>query len=244
MTPIDEIKKLGTIMGIWAHPDDETYCAGGLISQATQNGQQVICITATKGELGIQDRKKWPAEQLAEIRTQELQAAYKILGVDQFECLDIGDGDCKNAVDGLDMIYAAILAYKPDTIITFGQDGLTGHDDHKAVSKWTTEAGKAKNIPVYLFVMPEEAYILYQDACEEAAEHGGLVDDMFFNIDRPKLGKPTNCDLYMKLDESLWQKKLAALQAMPSQTEKFIKQLGPNYYRYIFQYEAFIRVNS
>lgn len=238
-TPAD-IKKLGTILGVWAHPDDETYCAGGLIAQAAANGQTVICMTATKGELGIQDEKRWPADKLADIRTKELEAAYKILGVKKSECLDIGDGKCANDPNGADAVLAAVLLHKPDTIITFGLDGLTGHIDHKTVSAWATQAGKVHKIPVYQFAMPKIAYELYQDACEEAAEDGRLVDDMFFNVDHPKTCGE-NADIYMKLSDELWQKKLGALEAMPSQTEKFIAQLGKDYYKYIFQYEAFKR---
>jgi LmbE family N-acetylglucosaminyl deacetylase len=29
---------------------------------------------------------------------------------------------------------------RPDTIVTFGPDGMTGHPDHRAVSAWTTAA--------------------------------------------------------------------------------------------------------
>ena len=29
---------------------------------------------------------------------------------------------------------------RPDTVLTFGPDGLTGHRDHRAVSRWTTAA--------------------------------------------------------------------------------------------------------
>jgi LmbE family N-acetylglucosaminyl deacetylase len=37
----------GTILSIWAHPDDETYLAGGVMAAASANGQRVVCVTAT-----------------------------------------------------------------------------------------------------------------------------------------------------------------------------------------------------
>ena len=41
------IAELGTILSIWAHPDDETYLAGGLMASARDGGQRVVCASAT-----------------------------------------------------------------------------------------------------------------------------------------------------------------------------------------------------
>ncbi len=39
----EDIKKLGTILSVWAHPDDETFTCGGILATAVKNGQQVVC---------------------------------------------------------------------------------------------------------------------------------------------------------------------------------------------------------
>jgi len=46
---------LGTVLGVFAHPDDEAYLAGGLMATAVDAGRRVVCITATRGELGFPD---------------------------------------------------------------------------------------------------------------------------------------------------------------------------------------------
>jgi LmbE family N-acetylglucosaminyl deacetylase len=57
-----EVSGLGTILGIWAHPDDEAYLSGGLMALATDAGSRVVCATATRGELGPRNvRPSWPA---------------------------------------------------------------------------------------------------------------------------------------------------------------------------------------
>src|ERR671922_141060 len=38
---------LGTILGVWAHPDDEAYLSAGLMARAVRNGSRVVCVTAT-----------------------------------------------------------------------------------------------------------------------------------------------------------------------------------------------------
>jgi len=43
---------LGTVMGVWAHPDDETYLAAGLFAHAVDLGSRVVDVTATRGEGG------------------------------------------------------------------------------------------------------------------------------------------------------------------------------------------------
>lgn len=58
ITKQDDVKQLGRIMGIWAHPDDETWCAAGLLAMAADNGQDTCCVTITKGELGVQDESR------------------------------------------------------------------------------------------------------------------------------------------------------------------------------------------
>ena len=237
----DDIRQLGTILGIWAHPDDETYCSGGLIAAAVANGQKVVCVVATKGEKGVQDESRWPAAELADIRDKERAEAYKILGIAKHECLEIEDGECRGADHGMDDIHAAIITYQPDTILTFGPDGLTGHIDHKTVSEWATTAGLMHGIPVFHFTMPSAAYEVYQEACKTAKEQGRVVDDMFFNIDQPPVTEQNECDIYLELNKELWQKKLAALKAMPSQTERLIEQLGADNYQNIFACEAFKR---
>ena len=66
---------LGSILAIWAHPDDESYCCAGLMAAAVRAGERVVCVTATRGELGSTDLERWPAgPQLADVRTKELAA--------------------------------------------------------------------------------------------------------------------------------------------------------------------------
>lgn len=49
---MQDISELGTILSIWAHPDDEAYLCGGIMAMATEAGSRVVCATATRGELG------------------------------------------------------------------------------------------------------------------------------------------------------------------------------------------------
>jgi LmbE family N-acetylglucosaminyl deacetylase len=136
------VRALGTIMGIWAHPDDEAYLSGGLMALARANGQRVVCVTATRGELGTADPLSWPPERLAAERTRELADCLAILGVQEHHWLAYRDGGCAaaDAPAAVAQLGDLIAQVRPDTLLTFGPDGLTGHADHQAVSAWAGAA--------------------------------------------------------------------------------------------------------
>lgn len=49
---------MNTIVGIFAHPDDETFGPGGTLSKLAQKGQDVYIICATNGDGKQGNRKK------------------------------------------------------------------------------------------------------------------------------------------------------------------------------------------
>src|SRR5439155_10948723 len=85
---------LGTMLCVWAHPDDETYLAAGLMAQAVSEGRRVVCVTATRGEEGSWDEDRWPSSEMGKVREQELMASLEVLGVTEHLWLDYYDGTC------------------------------------------------------------------------------------------------------------------------------------------------------
>ena len=144
----DEIAQLGTILSIWAHPDDETYLAGGVMAAARDRGQRVVCVSATSGEQGTPDPQQWPPERLGRLRRWEAAAAMSILGVDDHRFLGLPDGrlHCHQR-RGLTVVGQLLDVIRPDTILTFGADGITFHPDHVAVHRWVTECLEATRLP-------------------------------------------------------------------------------------------------
>ena len=45
---------------------------------------------------------------------------------------------------GIAVVGALLDEVEPDTILTFGPDGITFHPDHIAVSRWVTEAWRQR----------------------------------------------------------------------------------------------------
>lgn len=233
----NDVSQLGSILGIWAHPDDETFMVGGLLSMAAGNGQRVACVTATKGEAGVQDVVRWPAETLGETRANELGKALEILGVGSHQWLDYPDGGCTAipSSEAIDRLVSIINEFRPDTIITFPPDGLTGHDDHVAVSAWATAAATKADVltNVWYAVHTEEVY---------SAAFKGIHETMnvYFNIDMPKFVPQSACDIALELSDEILNKKLAALKSMPSQYEAFFNGITPQDAELAFELEGLV----
>jgi len=90
----DTITGLGTILGVWAHPDDEAFLSAGLMSMAIDAGSRVVCVTATRGEGGSPDPARCPPEVIARTREEELLRCLAILGVTEHRWLGHVDGHC------------------------------------------------------------------------------------------------------------------------------------------------------
>lgn len=231
----DDVKKLGTILSVWAHPDDETYTCGGLMAVAIENGQTVACVTATRGEAGVQDESRWPAKHLGRIREAELMAALNELGITNHHWLDYKDGCCCNVSEqeGGDRLVELINQYQPDTILTFGPDGLTGHPDHQTVSCWVDCATQGKSIAVYHAVEEERSY---EDFLREADKQFNI----YFNIDKPPVRNLNDCEIGLILGGDIIIKKFNALKAMPSQTEVLLTNTPKEHLKRMLRHECFV----
>jgi LmbE family N-acetylglucosaminyl deacetylase len=131
------------LLGVFAHPDDESFCAGGTFASSVAQGAEVMVVSATRGEAG-QIRRAGTATRrtLAHVREQELQFACQRLGIQHARCLDYADGTLKDVDQEVLIkdIVELLRSFRPDVVITFGADGGYGHPDHMAISAATTAA--------------------------------------------------------------------------------------------------------
>lgn len=233
-----DISQLGSILSVWAHPDDETWTAAGVLATAAANRQPVCCVTATRGELGTQDETRWPADQLGKIRQDELHQALAILGISDHKWLDYRDGQCHQAdIDqAANKLLPIIESFQPDSVLTFGPSGTTGHPDHIAISNWASKAlSKArlkKPLKLYHSVISQEWY-------EKTGRKLDKKFDIFFNIDKPPLKPETRMDIAFRLPKQLCATKRSALKAQASQTEGIFQSSKPQEIHDIVCFEGF-----
>src|SRR4029077_880822 len=136
------------VLVVMAHPDDESMGAGGLVLRHTRNGIPVHLICATRGEQGWTGKPPGARkEQLADIRTAELDEAAAALALSSVEVWDYPDGGVagSNQQEITERIWQRISKLRPKAVVGWGPDGVYGHPDHIAVGACTDSAGGALN---------------------------------------------------------------------------------------------------
>ena len=130
------------LLGVFAHPDDETFCAGTFARYAEQ-GAEIMVVSATRGQAGqIRDAAAGTRRTIAAAREAELRLACDRLGITTVRCLHHVDGTLADAEFSalVDEVAEVIREFRPDVVITFGPDAGYGHPDHVTISAVTTAA--------------------------------------------------------------------------------------------------------
>lgn len=222
------IEELGAVLGVFAHPDDETYLMAGIMATAARNGQRVSVVTATRGELGSWDEEKWPTSRLGAIREQELLRSLDILGVKEHSFLGYPDAGCadiddERALAELEPFFADV---RPRSVFSFGPDGMTDHDDHKATCRWATEAFRRWAEP--------GARLYYATYPPEWAEKWVPVYNrfnVFMSDDTPPITPLDEIAIAFELPPDVLDAKLRAIQAHESQVSHMMRAFGEDVFR-------------
>jgi len=228
---------LGTVLGVWGHPDDEAYLSAGLMMRAVADGRRVVCVTATRGEAGFPaDDARSIAERQA-VRETELAACLGILGVTEHRWLGYRDGGCADVPDeeAVEALAEVMTDVRPDTVLTFGPDGGTGHPDHVAACRWSTLAFGRAAVP--------GSRLLY------STKTRAWSDRIYVGIDRstimmveglePEAVDPSELAVWFTCDDALLARKGEALRAQVSQVEPFVQAIGEDAFTELVREEFF-----
>jgi LmbE family N-acetylglucosaminyl deacetylase len=132
---------------VGAHPDDETY-ASGTIARHVAGGGKATIVVATRGGKG---HWKIPSDELCRLRTKEMEAAAKTLGVGLI-WLDYEDASVPEG-DGLrETLVDVFRRLKPDVVITFHP--LVWRDDHRRVGLAASDATLKASLPLHETAYP------------------------------------------------------------------------------------------
>jgi LmbE family N-acetylglucosaminyl deacetylase len=221
-----------TLLGVWAHPDDEAYLSAGLMLEHVARGDRVVIVTATLGEHGTDDPVRWPPARLAAVRHGELVRSLARLGVHEYRLLGYEDGTCHTG-DGTEAIARHIIDVRPDLIVTFGPEGMTGHLDHCAVSQWTTDAWRATASDAELWystVTPE-----FHRRWDDVNQRVGF----WYDHAEPPTTLHDELSHSITLSQRQLDAKVAALRAHHSQTAHLEAMIGSRAYRDWWSTESF-----
>ena len=139
-----------TLLAVFAHPDDET-SVGALLARYAREGVEVHLAIATDGQKGVREHAGIPAgEKLAAKRAEEARCACEALGIEAPILMGFEDGALEEEENKAAFTREVVRLFdelKPDAVITWGPDGLSGHTDHRIVSSIVTEVFQAAAEP-------------------------------------------------------------------------------------------------
>ena len=226
------------LMGIWPHPDDEAYLSAGLMARMADAGRRVTVLTLTRGVKSTSDPADFDQPHFGARRERELRASLAELGVDDVRILDYRDGEC-DLVDNeiaIAGITEQIDALRPDMVITFGPDGITGHRDHRIVSAWVTEAWRRVGHGELLYATMTDEFVTRN---AELHERIGLFTARAG--DGPASYRTDQIALTCDLSDDEHDRKRRALGHHASQTEPLAALIGEDTYRTWWHTECFRR---
>jgi LmbE family N-acetylglucosaminyl deacetylase len=223
------------LLGIWAHPDDEAYLSAGLMADVVARGGHVTVVVMTDGEQGFAADDPRTLDERSRLRRTEMHEAMAVIGVDDVRFLSVPDGFVAR-VD-TDLLVTALIEVmaevRPDLTITFGPDGITGHDDHIAAGHAATAAWMDHGGGGLLYGIHAAGFL-----DEWRVVHDGL--GIWMN------GEPEGCaaaelELVVDLDGEALVRKRAVLACHGSQTAGLAAVMGERQYRSWIAREFFRR---
>lgn len=202
---LKKLSVLGSVLYVAAHPDDENTRVLAFLSKGRLLHAGYLSITRGDGGQNLIGTEQ--GELLGVIRTQELLAARKIDGAEQFFTRAIDFGYSKNPEETLkiwdkekilsDVVWV-IRKFRPDVILTRFTPELGGHGHHRASAILAEEAfhaaGDSTRFPEQLqFLQPWQPKRLLWNAWRPAREEQPADLTQFLQIDvgeyNPLLGQ-------------------------------------------------------
>ncbi|MBB5339186.1 PIG-L family deacetylase [Tunturiibacter gelidoferens] len=150
-----KLRTRASLMMIVAHPDDED---GGMLTyEARGQGAHVAMLTLTRGEGGQNLMSADFDDALGLVRTQELLAAGRYMGIDQMWGTEVDFGFSKTKEEALEnwghdrVLYDAVRAvrlYRPLVVTAVFVGGITdGHGQHQVSGEMAQEVFDAAGDP-------------------------------------------------------------------------------------------------
>ncbi len=254
---------MATLLVALAHPDDETFGAGGVMARAVSEGHRVVIVCATRGEAGeIADPSLATPETLGAVRERELRDAARALGVTDVRFLGFRDSGMAGTPENRhpaalvnadpDAVVGALVRtirdVRPAVVVTFEPGGIYGHPDHVTISERATAAAEAAADPsrwpdagaahriarLYYVAMPKSVLREFRAEAAAAGIQWGVADAI--QIEKAV----DDAEIAATIDVTPWtERKRAALAAHATQ-QGTLQNMPAKFVERMFSHEWFV----
>ena len=191
MNAAEVISSARTVLAVCAHPDDESFGLGAVISTLIDHGASVDLAILTRGEASMLGAS---TIDLAEARRRELMAAASELGIGAVHLFDHPDGHL-STVDIADLA-ADIqpLAVGRDLLLVFDEGGITGHPDHIRATAAAMAVADRLDLPVLAWTVDHRvAETLNEEFHARFVGRRGREIDLRLPVDRRQQRAAIGC---------------------------------------------------
>lgn len=183
------------VLVIVAHPDDESFGLGAIVSLMTATGAAAHILCYTHGEASTLNEND---TDLDREREAELQQASTELAAATVTLLDYPDGGLAAIPPPELAAHAVGLAarHRPDGVLVFDDTGITCHPDHQAATRAAVQAATVAGLPVLAWALP-----------------AAIADRLRAETGQPFTGQPPDrLDLCIRVDRTR-QRRAALMHA-------------------------------
>ncbi len=176
---------------VFSHPDDET-TIGPLLVKYARQGHDVRLISITSGQQGIRPHAGIPAgAALGDIRAEELRCSARALGIAEPYLLgyeDQGIAPLGAFWEITERVREIVNRVRPDVMLSWGPDGITGHTDHRVAAEIATVVFQERRLltcnprKLYFCALPESVFAANPNPLNRKRPFL-LVDDRFITTE-------------------------------------------------------------
>jgi len=151
-----------SVLAVCAHPDDESFGLGALLTAFAGRGARTAVLCFTHGEASTLHATEGD---LATVRSQEFARAAEVLGVSRAELLGYRDGRLSEQplVELTAHVTRIAEEIGADLVLTFDEGGITGHLDHQQATRAASAGAAVCEVPVVAWPIPAEVACALND---------------------------------------------------------------------------------
>lgn len=199
------------VLAVVAHPDDESFGLGAVLTAFTAGGAATAVLCFTHGEASTLHGVDGD---LHRIRREELAAASALLGVTHTVLRGYPDGElsatCRSRLVGDILDIAHELT--PDGLLVFDPSSVTGHPDHAAASTAALAAADLLELPILGWTLPANVAAALNNECGTAFSGHDRADiDYVIPVDRDRQRAAAAAHASQALPTSVLWQRLARL---------------------------------
>ncbi|MHB8318342.1 MAG: PIG-L deacetylase family protein [Acidimicrobiales bacterium] len=207
--PIGALPPAETLLAVCAHPDDESFGLGAILSAYDEHGTRVRVVCFTSGEASTLGTSARP---LAEVRREELTKAGSALGVDEVAMFNFPDGHLSDVPLSELACRAHDSAGDVDLVLVFDEGGITGHPDHCRATEAGILMATWRQLRVLAWALPIS--VADQLNAEFATSFVGRLDSelsIVVSVDRSRQRRAIACHASQSQENPVLSRRLELL---------------------------------